>query len=236
MPYTDSKFSSLNPNASMKIALVIRPFLIALPSVSLEDISGSARIMQIAATHRSSVDATASPIRKVFNNCSGYISLKDITSDKIMDPSKASLDESLPSYSYENLDISHPRSQMITPNKFRHVKHEAICWAHQGNPDQININPGSVQALDICKVQRYKDNGWYLIFPTERGWRNVRLRMEFKTDVYGRLFLCPSNEFPTITDFKIIMQDGVPTLKIIKPNFFQRIKLRITRRRVLMSD
>lgn len=174
--------------------------------------------------------------RSEATNCSGYISLKDITSDKIMDPSKASLDESLPSYSYENLDISHPRSQMITPNKFRHVKHEAICWAHQGNPDQININPGSVQALDICKVQRYKDNKWYLIFPTERGWRNVRLRMEFKTDVYGRLFLCPSNEFPTITDFKIIMQDGVPTLKIIKPNFFQRIKLRITRRRVLMSD
>ena len=174
--------------------------------------------------------------RSEASNCSGYISLKDITPDMIMDPSEASLDESLPSYSYENLDISHPRSQMITPNKFRHVKHEAICWAHQGNPDQININPGSVQALDICKVQRYKDNKWYLIFPTERGWRNVRLRMEFKTDVYGRLFLCPSNEFPTITDFKIIMQDGVPTLKIIKPNFFQRIKLRITRRRVLMSD
>lgn len=174
--------------------------------------------------------------RSEASNCSGYISLKDITPDMIMEPSEASLDESLPSYSYENLDISHPRSQMITPNKFRHVKHEAICWAHQGNPDQININPGSVQALDICKVQRYKDNKWYLIFPTERGWRNVRLRMEFKTDVYGRLFLCPSNEFPTITDFKIIMQDGVPTLKIIKPNFFQRIKLRITRRRVLMSD
>lgn len=174
--------------------------------------------------------------RSEASNCSGYISLKDITPDMIMEPSEASLDESLPSYSYENLDISHPRSQMITPKKFRHVKHEAICWAHQGNPDQININPGSVQALDICKVQRYKDNRWYLIFPTERGWRNVRLRMEFKTDVYGRLFLCPSNEFPTITDFKIIMQDGVPTLKIIKPNFFQRIKLRITRRRVLMSD
>lgn len=174
--------------------------------------------------------------RSEATNCSGYISLKDITPDMIMEPSEASLDESLPSYSYENLDISHPRSQMITPKKFRHVKHEAICWAHQGNPDQININPGSVQALDICKVQRYKDNRWYLIFPTERGWRNVRLRMEFKTDVYGRLFLCPSNEFPTITDFKIIMQDGVPTLKIIKPNFFQRIKLRITRRRVLMSD
>lgn len=174
--------------------------------------------------------------RSEASNCSGYISLKDITPDMIMEPSEASLDECLPSYSYENLDISHPRSQMITPNKFRHVKHEAICWAHQGNPDQININPGSVQALDICKVQRYKDNKWYLIFPTERGWRNVRLRMEFKTDVYGRLFLCPSNEFPTITDFKIIMQDGVPTLKIIKPNFFQRIKLRITRRRVLMSD
>lgn len=174
--------------------------------------------------------------RSEASNCSGYISLKDITPDMIMEPSEASLDESLPSYSYENLDISHPRSQMITPNKFRHVKHEAICWAHQGNPDQININPGSVQALDICKVQRYKDNKWYLIFPTERGWRNVRLRMEFKTDVYGRLFLCPSNEFPTITDFKIIMQDGVPTLKIIKPNFFQRIKLRVTRRRILMSD
>lgn len=174
--------------------------------------------------------------RSEASNCSGYISLKDITPDMIMEPSEASLDESLPSYSYENLDISHPRSQMITPNKFRHIKHEPICWAHQGNPDTININPGSIQALDICKVQRYKNNNWYLIFPTERGWRNVRLRMEFQKDVYGRLFLCPSNEFPTITDFKIIMQDDVPTLKIIKPNFFQRIKLRITRRRVLMSD
>lgn len=172
--------------------------------------------------------------RSVATNCMGYISINDLSSNDIMEEYEAATNESLPSYRDEKIDLSYPRAQMVTPTKFREIKNVSLCWAQQGNPSEININPGMTTTLDLCKVQKTEESYWYLIFPSEKGWRKVRFRMRFR-EITGRLFLCPSNEFPTIIDFKICDINSKPQFQVIKYNIFQRMGRRILRNKLLMK-
>lgn len=172
--------------------------------------------------------------RSVATNCMGYLSINGISSDDIMEEHEAVTNESLPSYRDEKIDLSYPRTQMVTPLKFREIKNVSLCWAQQGNPCELNINPGMTTALDLCKVQKTGQSYWYLIFPSEKGWRKVRFRMRFR-EITGRLFLCPSNEYPTIIDFKICNVNDKPQFQVIKYNLFQRMVRRIFRSKLLMK-
>ncbi len=111
-------------------------------------------------------------------------------------------DEYLPTYSDENNDYSVPRKQWITPDKYVIPKRLVLCWNHAGDPYQLDINPGMTVSLNICRM-RYHNDSWYIIFPTEKGWRSVRLRMWFKK-LKGKIFICPSNTYPLIANFEIV--------------------------------
>lgn len=172
--------------------------------------------------------------RSVAQNCTGYISLNNIERGDIIDSQYAEIDEILPSYPNEKINTSFPRDQLITKSKFRIIKNESLCWSKHGNPYELNINPGMTTRLDLFKAQKNKSSDWYLIFPSEEGWRKVRTRINFR-EITGRLLVCPSNEFPTIIDFKICNIDNKPTFKVIKYNIFKQIKRRIFRYKLLMT-
>ncbi len=161
--------------------------------------------------------------RTVATNCNCFITLFDISKEDIINENLADKDEDLPSYSYEKIDIQFPREQFVSQEKFREIKNESLCWSKHGNPDAIDINPGVVESLDVCKCQSSTDQkSWYLIFPSEEGWRKVRIRLKLKA-VSGRIFICPSNEFPTLVDFKIeVNENGEPVFHPIRYGLFKR--------------
>jgi hypothetical protein len=137
--------------------------------------------------------------------------------------------EYLPTYTDENIDYTIPRQQWITPEKYVAPEQLVLCWNHAGDPYQLDINPGVTVSLNICRLRYHEENKyWYMIFPTEKGWRRVRFRMRFKP-LHGKIFICPSNAFPLIVKFKIINScpQGEPILEVNrKPiNAFQRRKI-----------
>lgn len=174
--------------------------------------------------------------RTVATNCIGNLTLNNLKAEDIMDQKEALTEEALPKYSEEKIDLEFPRHQLISPKQFREIRNNAICWSRLGNPCEININPGMSQSLDICRAQYNNDKAfWYLVFPSELGWRKIRLRIKAKK-MSGRLLVCPENEFPTVLDFKIKLdKDGVPSFIPIKYNKIKRIQ-RFIRRRKLYFD
>ncbi len=150
--------------------------------------------------------------RTVAANSVGNITINYPIGD-LIDPDQYSLDaseQSLPTYRLENIKLDYPRHQLITPDKSRYIKNSSLCWSSLGNPSRVDINPGSSESLEICRVQLYEDKRtnqkfWYLIFPCEQGWRKVRCRIKLNpnVEITGKLFICPNNVFPTVRTFTI---------------------------------
>ena len=154
-------------------------------------------------------------------SCIGTITLKNVTKDDIMAPQTADPDESLPEYPEEKLDMEYPRLQILKEKSFRRVSNNAVAWARLGNPYQMDINPGMSEQLDLCKVH-FGKNGTYAVFPSEFGWRRLRLRTS-KNHIKGRIMICPENDFPTPINFDLKLdKDGEPRLKISRLNVLER--------------
>jgi hypothetical protein len=80
----------------------------------------------------------------------------------------------------------------------------------------MNVNPGVTASIDICRFQVTEDNQWYVLFPTERGWRRIlfRMKVESNTVLKGKLLICPSNDFPKILTFTLYLYQNKPKLLI----------------------
>ncbi|HYJ30703.1 MAG TPA: hypothetical protein VEW25_10225 [Allosphingosinicella sp.] len=141
--------------------------------------------------------------RTVASQCIGTLTLYDIVPDQIVSPELVTSEECLPDYPTEALRLSFPRDQIVLPHYYRPVRSASLCWAKLGNPDTLDINPGVTQSIDLCKFQ--KDG--YFIFPSEFGWRRVRARVRSQR-ICGRIQICPSNEFPTLIDFVLSIDDA----------------------------
>lgn len=166
--------------------------------------------------------------RTVANDCICYLMINSfIDKEDIMEEHEACTDEHLPTYRDEKLDFTTPRQQLTTPAKFRKPEQVQLCWAHHGNPCVMNINPGVTKLLDICRAQYIENNQWYIIFPSEKGWRRILIRMRYK-NINGKIFICPSNDYPKILDFSFIFENNEPTLKI-----YDKYLNKIRRRKIL---
>ncbi len=160
--------------------------------------------------------------RTMAEKCLANITIPELSSDHILEPSDASLDEGLPQYEQENIDLSTPRQQILSKSHFRELRRTSLCWSKLGNPEELDINPGVSQSVDVCKFQNTEEGG-YFIFPSEAGWRKVRVRLRKKV-LSGYVLVCPANEFPTRVDFKItITTDGSSNMKIMKPSIWRRL-------------
>lgn len=165
----------------------------------------------------------------VATKCISYLIIDEqtqIQEDDLLTEAQACENEYLPSYSYEHIDYEIPRQQWITPEKYVQPQRLVLCWNHSGDPYELDINPGVTVSLNICRMRYHdEDHFWYIIFPTEKGWRKVRLRMKYK-EISGKIFICPSNTYPLIVNFKISEnpQTNEPYLYVnSKPiNRFQR--------------
>ncbi len=172
--------------------------------------------------------------RTVAPNSIGNVTI-DYESSDLMDPDEYKLDkaeESLPTYRLENIKLDFPRHQLVTPGKERSIKNSSLCWSVLGNPQKVDINPGSNENLEICRVQSIEGHGtkekfWYLIFPCEQGWRKVRCRIRLRNGVplSGKIFICPSNVFPTVRKFQILCDESMeyPTLSIENYSLMERL-------------
>ena len=161
--------------------------------------------------------------RTVATNCIGVLTLFHIDKEDILEQYNADPIESLPDYKESGDDLSFPRDQLLSPKFFRELRGVSLCWSRWGNPATMDINPGMTQVLDVCKFQ-IKNESRYIIFPSEHGWRKVRIRIKMR-EVQGRIMVCPSNEFPTMIKFKIDMdEEGMPRLIPLKQSFKERVK------------
>lgn len=141
--------------------------------------------------------------RTVATQCIGILTLYDLAEEMIMSTASVTDEEQLPDYPTEALRLSFPRDQIVQPGHYRRVRGASLCWAKLGNPDTLDINPGVTQVVDLCKFQK----GGYFVFPSEFGWRRVRVRIRAQR-IRGRIQICPSNEFPTIIDFILSVDEG----------------------------
>ena len=162
--------------------------------------------------------------RTVAKKCIGTMTLANLSLSDLMAPHEAAIDEELTRYQEEKLDVEFPREQIVSQTYFRDIDSVSLCWAKLGNPDSIDINPGISQTLDVCKFHS-SEIGQYLIFPSEFGWRRVRLRTTQK-DLRGEISICPENEFPTSIQFKVtISDDGISNFTLARPkkSVFSRV-------------
>ncbi|MET1416833.1 hypothetical protein ABVF61_31550 [Roseibium sp. HPY-6] len=161
--------------------------------------------------------------RTAAQNCKGTITLFGITDEQIIDPQEGAVNENLHEYREENYKFENPRPQFITKGADYKPVDEPLCWADLGNPHLVDINPGTTHRLDICKYFQSADNN-YFIFPSDRGWRKLRVRIKAEV-IKGRILICPANDFPTAVYFELSVEDdGKPNLKMTKPGAFERVK------------
>ncbi len=170
--------------------------------------------------------------RTVASNSIGNLSI-DYLDENLMSPEMYKLDQfetSLPTSRLEDIKLYFPRHQLITPEKKRKIKNSSLCWATLSNPKFIDINPGSSEVLDVCRIQLYTDGEnsfWYVIFPSEQGWRKVTCRIKLVAGIplTGKLSVCPSNIFPVVRPFKIVQKNtnAKPELIIQKFGLLERI-------------
>ena len=160
--------------------------------------------------------------RTVAKDCIGTITLLDMDRSKLMDVSEADSLESLPEYKEENITLDFPRFQIMSPATFRLIESEPLCWAELGNPQRLDINPGMTQQLDVCKIH-FGKVGNYIIFPSEHGWRKIRIRTKIR-NIKGRIMICPSNEFPTPINFRIVLDEqGQPVFRAETLKFREKV-------------
>ncbi|TET41364.1 MAG: hypothetical protein E3J66_05400 [Dehalococcoidia bacterium] len=142
-------------------------------------------------------------------DCIGSISIDELSREALLSPNDAVKDEKLP------LDPDYklkPDDQLLTRESFREIDREPLCWAHIGNPPTYTVNPGTKTLLDVFKaIERDTSDGWYLIIPSEAGWKKLRARLK-DGDYHGRLVVSPANAPPTIREFKIVPSSEGPRL------------------------
>lgn len=140
--------------------------------------------------------------RKAAEKVIGLITIECIKQNDLIEKDCAKDFEDLPSYKDEGFKVPKKREQFMGKNAFRGIDREHLCWARAGNPYEIDIHPGSIQALDVFKQQKDNKGSWYYIFPSEKGWRILRTRIR-RQNLKGVIHLCPANEFPETVNFSI---------------------------------
>lgn len=143
-------------------------------------------------------------------DCVGFISIDDLRRDALLSPKDAEKDEKLP---LESIYQRKPVPQLIKPEYFgRPPDRELLCWAHLGNPTTYTINPGVKTLLDVFKaIKRDSSGEWYLMIPTEAGWKKLRARLK-DGNYRGRLAVSPANGPQTIREFEIEPSSEGPKL------------------------
>ena len=76
--------------------------------------------------------------RTVATDCIGTITIDGLSKEDIMESHEAVMDESLPTYSEERIDLDYPRSQLVSPMSFREIRNVSLCWSLLGNPFKID--------------------------------------------------------------------------------------------------
>jgi hypothetical protein len=159
--------------------------------------------------------------RTVASDCKSVITIQGLLRDDLLEAHEANPTENLPEYKDEN--IAFPRPQQIGRKYFRPIVSECLAWAALGNPASISINPGLTQILDVFKVQG-PDKGGYITLPSESGWRKVRARIKAR-ELSGHIFICPSNEFPTLIMFTLAFDDeGRSRFIVTQPSWKKRLE------------
>ncbi len=166
--------------------------------------------------------------RNAAERCYCTLTIFDLHKDQILDMDSAHAHENLPEYKEESLDLDYPRYQIIQRDSLHDIVSESLCWSSLGNPPSISINPGTAQSMDICKYFR-NEYIQYFIFPSEFGWRKVRVRLSSEKEIRGRLLVCPANDFPTALDFELSICRGEPTFKASPPPLATRFRRTIWR-------
>lgn len=162
--------------------------------------------------------------RTAAERCRCTLSIFDLEPAHIIDPSQAEAHENLPEYKEEKLDLDFPRHQIVQPESHHDIVSESLCWSSLGNPPELEINPGTTQIMDICKLFRGQ-NQRYFIFPTEFGWRHIRVRVSANETIRGRLLVCPSNYYPTPLDFELCVNDaGDPVFHRVQIGLIGRLR------------
>ena len=161
--------------------------------------------------------------RTVAKDCVAVVTLYGVNQEDILPKEDVCLEERLPEYKHENTDLAFPREQILSDKHFRPIIREPICWSKLGNPDVIDINPGISQSFDLCKYRRRESGEGYFIFPSEEGWRRVRVRLKEKK-YEGHVLVCPSNEYPAMVCFSLDIKNGNPTFIAKKKKYFQRFR------------
>jgi hypothetical protein len=143
-------------------------------------------------------------------DCLGSITFIDLSRKSLLNPKDAVSREHLPVEAEE---------QLLTPDNFREIDREVLCWAHIGNPDKFTVNPGMKTLLDVFKAIYSKETAqWYLAIPTETGWKKLRTRL--KDGHYrGKILVSPSNGKPSIKKFQILSSkesdENKPKLELV---------------------
>lgn len=172
--------------------------------------------------------------RTVANNCVSYILFdNEFDINTLLEREDAMADECLPSYKDEKNNFQIPRNQLTRPSSFKRPSQARLCWSNLGNPHELDINPGVITSIDICRFQSDNKGGWYVMFPTERGWRKILLRMKVDGNslIAGKIVICPSNDSPKILFFTMKFQNNEPSL-IIKDKYLTRQM----RNKILLND
>lgn len=161
--------------------------------------------------------------RTAAEKCVGTITMYGIADESIVDPTESAVNENLHEYREENYQFENPRPQFVTKGSEYPLVDEPLCWADLGNPHIVNINPGTTHRLDICKYFNDGQNK-YFIFPSDRGWRKLRVRVR-ADKITGRILICPSNDFPTAAYFELgIDHQGKPLMQMKRPSIFERLR------------
>lgn len=157
-------------------------------------------------------------------NCKATISIYNLIESDLVHEDEACLSEILPDYKEEGISLSNPRKQLLNPAYFRIIDGEPLPWARLGNPGSLTINPGISELLDVFKIQSDGDKLLYTILPSELGWRNLRARIKIR-ELSGKIMICPSNEHPTLIEFKLSFDDFFkPQFLVKKPDLLRRVR------------
>jgi len=161
--------------------------------------------------------------RTVATDCKATITIDELQQSDLLDTQEADAKEILPDYREENADLSFPRPQQIGRKFFRPINGASLAWACLGNPPELSINPGITEVLDVFKIQQCS-RGPYVCLPTEAGWRRLRARIKARP-LSGRIFICPSNEFPTLIMFRLSFDEaGQSRFEVTKPTILKRLQ------------
>lgn len=169
--------------------------------------------------------------RNAAEKCMCTLSIFGESQSRILSPSEAEAQENLHEYKDEKLDLEYPRYQLIQPDSQRTIANDQLCWSALGNPAQVEINPGTTQAIDLCKYFNSKGKEYY-IFPSEFGWRRVRTRMQADKPLRCRVLVCPANDYPTPLDFELFVDSGNVRIKKVRLTLLERLRRLLLRRSI----